>query len=135
MALPEFRAQPEEKGVAVDDSFSGLFNHAKNKLFEKHELPKIQGRRSDAIKVLTVISNEIPSAKDYCNDIIEIIKTLDDINDGTLKDVGQLDLRNIYEAYKELLRLVPSTYISNIQTRASKEDNAPELLLFAEQLN
>lgn len=135
MALPKFNAQPEEKGVPVDDSFSGLFNHAKNKLFEKHELPKIQGRRSDAIKVLTVISNEIPNAKDYCNDIIEIIKPLDDINDGTLKDIGQLDLRNIDEAYKELLRLVPSTYISNIQTRASKEDNAPELLLFAEQLN
>lgn len=133
-ALPYFQATEADKGVSVDDSFTQEFNLAKEKLFGKHELPKIQGRRSKAIHVLKVLSDELPNARDYCQDIITIIKTLDDISDGTLKDITQINIRNIEEAYKNLIEIVPATYIRNVLTRANRSENEEELLLFAEQL-
>src|SRR3989344_5996218 len=101
-ALPCFEAKPDEKAEVVDKEFTSVFKLAKEKLFAKHELPPIKGRRSTAINVLKVISDTLPVAKDYCEDVISIIKTLDDISDGSLKDISQLDVRNTEEAYKEL---------------------------------
>lgn len=132
-ALPYFQATEEDKSSAVDNSFKQMFGLAKEKLFAKHELPKIQGRRASAINVLKVVADELPNATDYCEDIITIIKTLDDISEGALKDIAQLDLRNIEEAHKRLLEVVPESYIRNVLTRANRTENEHELLLFAEQ--
>ena len=133
-ALPYFKAKENEEGRAVSDDFINAFNMAKEKLFGKHELPKIQGRRAKSIQVLKVISEELPGSRDYCEDIISIIKTLDDLSDGALKDISRLDLRNIQTAYKKLLEIVPETYIRNVLTRANRTESEQELLLFAEQL-
>ncbi len=133
-ALPYFQATETDSGTSVDDSFTQEFNLAKEKLFGKHELPKIQGRRAKAIHVLKVISDELPNARDYCQDIISIVKTLDDISDGALKDISQISTRNIEEAYKRLREIIPDTYIRNVLTRANRSENEEELLLFAEQL-
>ncbi|HMS23004.1 MAG TPA: helicase-related protein [Candidatus Levybacteria bacterium] len=133
-ALPYFQATEVDGGVSVDDSFTQEFNLAKEKLFGKHELPKIQGRRATAIHVLKVISDELPNSRDYCQDIISIVKTLDDISDGALKDISQINVRNIEEAYKRLQEIIPATYIRNVLTRANRSENEEELLLFAEQL-
>lgn len=134
-ALGYFKAKEDEQGVAVDDSFTQVFNVVKDKLFAKHELPKIQGRRSDAIQRLKVIGDSLPGARDYCEDIITIIRTLDDINEGALKDIAQLNLRNVEEAYHQLLAIIPPVYIRNIRARADKTENDHELLLFAEQFS
>ncbi len=133
-ALPHFQAKEDDKSVAVDETFTQVFNLAKEKLFAKHELPKIQGRRASAIHVLKVISDDLPNAKNYCEDIITIIKALDDLSDGALKDITQLDLRNVEIAHKRLLEIVPESYIRNVLTRAGRAENEHELLLFAEQL-
>lgn len=133
-ALSYFRAKKDDSGVAVDDDFTLAFNTAKEKLFGKHELPKIQGRRAKSIQVLKVISEELPTSRDYCEDIISIIKTLDDLSDGALKDISHLDLRNVEKAYEKLLEIVPETYIRNVLTRANRTEGEQELLLFAEQL-
>ncbi len=132
-ALPYFEAKDGDTCNAVNDEFTSVFNTAKDKLFAKHELPKIQGRRASAIQALKVISDELPSAKNYCEDIITIIKTLDDLSEGALKDIAQLDLRNIEAAYKQLLEAVPESYIRNVLTRADRTEHEHELLLFAEQ--
>lgn len=132
-ALPYFQAKVDDKCSAVDQEFTQVFNLAKEKLFAKHELPKIQGRRASAIHVLKVISDELPNAKNYCEDIITIIKTLDDLSDGALKDIAKLDLRKIEQVHKKLLEIVPESYIRNVLTRANRTENEHELLLFAEQ--
>lgn len=133
-ALPYFQAIQADTGESVDEAFTEEFKMAKEKLFGKHELPKIQGRRSGSINVLKIIGDTLPNAKDYCEDIISIIKTLDDISDGALKDIAKLDLRNVEEAYKELQKIIPEIYIRNVLTRANRTENEQELLLFAEQL-
>ena len=132
-ALDYFAAKPDEKGSPVDPDFTGAFNLAKDRLFAKHELPKIQGRRADAIKVLKALSESLPQAKDYCEDVVKVIRELDDISDGVLKDIAQLDLRNVEEAFSELLTTLPKRFIQNVQERATRNENEEELLLFAEQ--
>lgn len=133
-ALPCFEAKPDEKAEVVDKEFASVFKLAKEKLFAKHELPQIKGRRASAINVLKVIADTLPIAKDYCEDIISIIKTLDDVSDGSLKDIFQLDLRNIEDAYKELKQIIPDIFVRNILNRAKFTEDEQELLLFAEQL-
>ncbi|HYT43958.1 MAG TPA: helicase-related protein, partial [Methylomirabilota bacterium] len=113
-ALPCFEASQDEKGSVVDKDFTSVFNIAKEKLFAKHELPPIRGRRVSAINVLKVIAKDLPVARDYCEDIITIIRTLDDISDGSLKDISQLDLRNVEDAYKSLKQIVPDVFVRNI---------------------
>lgn len=132
-ALPYFQAKDDDKAVAVDDAFSQAFSLAKEKLFAKHELPKIQGRRASAIHVLKIIGDELPNVKNYCEDIITIIKSLDDLSDGELKDISKLDLRNVEAAHQKLLEIIPDSYIRNVLTRAGQTENEHELLLFAEQ--
>lgn len=133
-ALPRFEAKEDEKSQIVDKDFTSVFNLAKEKLFAKHELPQIKGRRSTAINTLKVIGDSLPIARDYCEDIISIIKTLDDISDGSLKDISQLDLRDIEEAYKKLKQIIPEIFVRNILNRAKYTEDEQELLLFAEQL-
>ncbi len=133
-ALPYFEAKPDEKGKGVDRDFTSVFNLAKEKLFAKHELPQIKGRRASAINVLKVIADTLPMARDYCGDIISIIRTLDDISDGSLKDISQLDLKNVEDAYKKLKQIIPDVFVRNILNRAKHTDEEEELLLFAEQL-
>lgn len=133
-ALRHFEANENEKAFEVDSNFSGVFNLAKEKLFAKSELPQIRGRRAEAIKILKVISDSLPNAQDYCEDIITIVKSLDDISEGTLKDITQLNLGNIEIAYEKLKELVPIHFIRNVLDRASHNQDEQELLLFAEQL-
>jgi len=133
ISLKMFQAKEEEKAEVVDDNFTEVFKTAKEKLFAKHELPQVKGRRMDAIKVLKVISGLSPQAKNYCEDIIFIVKTLDDISDGSLKDISQLNLKDINIAYQNLQEIVPETFISNVLNKAKKSENEQELLLFAEQ--
>lgn len=133
-ALRYFAARENEEAQEVDNNFTGVFNLAKEKLFAKHELPTIRGRRLDAIKVLEIISKSLPNAKDYCADIIIIVKSLDDISEGTLKDITQLNLGNVETAYEKLRELVPIHFIRNVLDRASHNQDEQELLLFAEQL-
>lgn len=133
-ALPRFSATVSDQAQPVDNGFTDVFNLAKEKLFAKHELPKILGRRSNAIHVLKIIADSLPNSKDYCEDIINIIKTLDDLSEGTLKDITQLDLRNVEVAYEKLLELVPIGFIRNVLDRAGRSQDEQELLLFAEQL-
>ncbi|MHB8362841.1 MAG: helicase-related protein, partial [Patescibacteria group bacterium] len=133
-ALPYFESNVEELSYPVDDNFIHSFDLAKRQLFAKHELPKIDGRRASAISVLKFISEQLPSSKDYCQEIISIIKDLDDISEGTLKDIAQIDTKNIENSYKILLSIIPEVYIINIRNRANKTNKEEELLLFAEEL-
>src|SRR3989338_7303610 len=123
----------EVRVVSSEEAVPFFEGKADEKLFAKHELPPIKGRRATAINVLKIIA-DLPIGKDYCEDIISIIRTLDDISDGSLKDISQLDLRNIEEAYKKLKLIIPDIFVRNILNRAKFTEDEQELLLFAEQL-
>jgi hypothetical protein len=58
-ALRYFQADSKENGFSVGDDFINVFNLAKERLFAKHELPKITGRRQE-IKVLRRLVRAFP---------------------------------------------------------------------------
>lgn len=132
-ALPLFAANPAEEGQPVGNDFLSAFRLAKEKLFAKHELPTVKGRRADAINVLKALSNALPESHDHCDDVIQIIKNLDDISDGTLRDIARINLNDTREAYSKLLQLVTTQFIRNVNERVRRDQSEQELLLFAEE--
>lgn len=133
-AIPLFAANEEEKGFEVHDKFAPIFSKAKEKLFAKHPLPAIKGRRQDAIKNLMAIKESYPAAESYCSDLIKVIKEYDDVSEGTLKDIAQMDLRNVGQAYTILQELLPVQFIRNVIDRVHRTEEGKELLLLAEEL-
>jgi superfamily II DNA or RNA helicase len=134
-ALPLFAAEPSEEGAEVNASFADVFRLAKDRLFARSELPSVKGRRARAIKALTALAATFPESQTYCKDLINIIKNLDDVSDGTLKDVAELDLRDCAGAYQELQSIVPAVFMRNVFDRADRERSERELLLFAEEFS
>lgn len=132
-ALPLFAAEPTETGRDVDASFADVFRVAKERLFAKHELPSLKGRRARAVKVLTALGTGLPESQSFCKDLVAIIKTLDDLSDGTLKDIADLDLSDRLAAFQQLQKIVPPPFVRNVFDRAERERSERELLLFAEE--
>ena len=132
-AIPLFAATVEEQSFEVQDKFAPIFNKAKEKLFAKHPLPAIKGRRQDAIKNLMVVKETIPESEGYCTDLIKVIKEYDDVSEGTLKDIVQIEMRNIEQTYEQLLELVPIQFIRNVIDRAHRAAEGRELLLLAQE--
>jgi len=133
-AIPYFAAKEDEESYEVKDKFAPIFVKAKEKLFAKHPVPVIRGRRADALKILQAIKASVPSAETYCTDLIKIIKEFDDVSEGTLKDIAQIDLRNLEDVYERLIEMVPIQFIRNVIDRAHRADDSKELLLLAEEL-
>jgi superfamily II DNA or RNA helicase len=134
LAIPLFAAQEGEEGFEVQDKFSPVFNKAKEKLFAKHPLPTIKGRRQESIKNLIALKDALPAAESYCSDLIKVIKEFDDVSEGTLKDIAQVDMRNVETTYSLLQELIPVRFIRNVIDRAHRADEGTELLLLAEEI-
>lgn len=132
-AIPLFSATKDEQSFEVQDKFAPVFNKAREKLFAKNPLPMIKGRRQDAIKNLMAIKEALPASESYCSDLIKVIKEFDDVSEGTLKDIAQIDMRNVEDTYKRLLDLIPVQFIRNVIDRAHRADEGRELLLLAEE--
>lgn len=134
-ALPLFVADPSERATEVDASFVDVFRLAKESLFANHELPPVKGRRARAVKVLTALGSALPESQTYCKDLVTVIKSLDDLSDGTLKDIADLELKDREGAFHELQRLVPAQFVKNVFDRADRERSERELILFAEDFS
>jgi len=133
-ALKHFKAKKEEQGKMADKQYDEVFKLVRDCLFEKHKLPPIAGRRADSIKVIKLIEKKIPEAKDYCQDLIQIIKKYDGINDGDLKSVAQLSLKNFKEAFEQLKGIVPMHQIGAINARAMQLEGECETIVLSEDI-
>jgi superfamily II DNA or RNA helicase/HKD family nuclease len=132
--LEYFYSDEDEKGFQIDNEFNKAFLLAKDKLFSKPKISNIKGRRANAIKTLKALINIYPNSTDHCQDTIDIIRELDDISDGSLKDISKLDLKNPQKSYDELLQIVSPNTIKNIREKVKRFEQYEELLLFVKQL-
>jgi superfamily II DNA or RNA helicase len=131
-ALPYFYANQVEIADHVDNYFHEILSKIKDKLFSKSPMPSIQGRRAEAIKTLQFIKNLNSNSETYCIDLIKIIREYDDISDGTLRDIAQIDLQKTEKLFENLINIVPIKIIENILERAEKTEVGHELILFVE---
>jgi hypothetical protein len=134
IALKYFEAEKEEKGREADRQYDEVFKLVRDHLFEKHPLPPIAGRRADSLKVIKVIEEKIPKAKDYCQDLAQVIKKYDGINEGDLKSISQLSLKDVNNAFAELMKIVPQHQIDSINERASQLEGEYETIVLSEDI-
>jgi ERCC4-related helicase/HKD family nuclease len=133
-ALPYFKAEKEEEGHQADSDYNKIFNFTRDKLFAKAPLPPVKGRRQDAIKVISAIEENLPSAKDYCHDLIKVIREYDDISEGHLKEIIKVKLTDIEVALRELKRIVPQEKIKIINERVNRLEGEYETIILSEEL-
>ena len=134
LALNYFKANRDEKGREADKQYDEVFKIVRDLLFEKHQLPAIRGRRADALKVLKVIEDGLPNAKDFCRDLADVIKKYDGINEGDLKLIAQLSVKNLEQAYKELKDYIPEHQITSIIDRAARLEGEHETIVLSEDI-
>jgi superfamily II DNA or RNA helicase/HKD family nuclease len=134
MALKYFKAEKEEKGKEADKQYDEVFKLVRDLLFEKHPLPSISGRRAESLKVIKVIEDNLSRARDYCQDLAQIIKKYDGINEGDLKSIAQLSVVNFEKAFDELREIVPQHQIDSINERASRLEGEYETIVLSEDI-
>ncbi len=134
VALNYFVAEKDERGAEADKQYDEVFKLVRNTLFEKHPLPPIKGRRADALKVVKVIEEGVPKAKDYCRDLALVIKKYDGINEGDLKGITQLSVRDLEAAYATLQEIVPRHHIAAISERVARLEGEYETIVLSEDI-
>ncbi len=132
-AIPYFMANEDDEAHEVSQNFSDLMNVVKNRLFAKNSVPQIKGRRQKAIEKLSAVKSLKPQFANYCSDLIKIIREFDDLSEGTLKDIMDIDLKQI-DIFKEKLEsIVSQKLVQNILERAERTEDSKELLLLLEE--
>lgn len=133
-ALNYFKANKDEKGKEADKQYDEVFKMVRDLLFEKHPLPPIRGRRLDALNVIRFIEQELPQAKDYCEDLTKIIKKYDAINEGDLKSIAQLSVKDCESAFRKLREFIPDHQIKAIIERVARLESEYETIVLSEDI-
>ncbi|MCF7886386.1 MAG: helicase [Candidatus Marinimicrobia bacterium] len=133
-ALKYFSAEKGEKGKDADKQYDEVFKLVRNHLFKKHPLPRISGRRADALRKIKVIGEKLSLAKDYCQDLDQVIRKYDGVNEGDLKLIAQLSLKNIDEAFNCLNEIIPQHQINSINKKASRLEGEYETIILSEDI-
>jgi superfamily II DNA/RNA helicase len=134
VAINYFEADNNEKGQPSDDKFDAVFELVRDQLFAKHALPSIKGRRADAFQSLKFLSDKLPKSRDYCRDVEDIIRKYDDINDGELKDIAKLKLKDLESDFAKLKEIVSTEKINSANARVKMLEEEPEAIVISEEL-
>lgn len=131
--LNYFKASKDSQSVETSPMFPELFAIAKAKLYEKHPMPEIRGRRKNALKIIEALRVAVPSGESYCTDLARIINKYDDVSEGTLKDIAQISAVSPEVALRKIQELLPDTFIRNILNRIQRMDEDQDIILLAEE--
>lgn len=134
--LDLFSADYEEKGYEYDDALDKKFQILRDEIRKPHLKIRLDKRKSEALENLQQLLAICPAEKDYITDLIEVIKTYDDLSDGELKYLASLVVRkaNVTELVAELKQKIPVHYIIQIKTRVEAIDSQSEIIMFTEDL-
>jgi superfamily II DNA or RNA helicase len=132
--LKFFKADPSEKSLPGDDKLDSKFEILRKKIMEPHKLPKIEGNRAKAQQIIQFLKDSYPPERDYLADLFEVINKYDDLSDGELKYIVQLDLDDTMTAVNELKQTITPHYIGVIKERAEAIDRVTEVIMFTEGL-
>lgn len=131
-----FAAEPEEKSYEYDEELDKKFAVLRDEI--KRPYPKItlDKRKGQAIENLEKLLVLWPAEKDYIKDLLEVIKTYDDLSDGELKYLANLVVKSngFAELVEEIKEKIPAHYIIQIKERAEAIDAQTEIIMFTEDL-
>lgn len=134
--LDLFSANYEEKGYEYDEELDKKFQILRDEIRKPHPKIRLDKRKSEALDNLQQLLAICPAEKDYITDLIDVIKTYDDLSDGELKYLAALVVRkaNAAELVVELKQKIPVHYIIQIKTRVEAIDSQAEIIMFTEDL-
>jgi superfamily II DNA or RNA helicase/HKD family nuclease len=134
VVLKYFKAEPDEESLPGDDKLDSKFEVLRKKIMEPHKLPKIEGNRAKAQKAIQYLKENYRPERDYLSDLFEVINKYDDLSDGELKFIAQLDLSDMKAVADELKKVLTPHYIGVIKERAEAIDRVTEIIMFTEDL-
>ncbi len=127
-----------EKSLETTVNFESIYQITKEHIFKNNTKQPVggRGRKSDALTKLRVFSGKYSPAKDICSDIIKIIKELDGLPEGALKQIVNLkiDNDNYSRTFEQLKEVVPQKYIDDIFETAERAGDTGELIVLSEEL-
>ena len=131
-----FSATYEEKGYEYDEELDKKFQILRDEIRKPHPKIRLDKRKSEALDNLQQLLAICPAEKDYITDLIDVIKTYDDLSDGELKYLAALVVRkaNAAEIVVDLKQKIPVHYIIQIKTRVEAIDSQAEIIMFTEDL-
>lgn len=134
--LPHFRASPNEKATSGDKGLENKFSALRQRITERHPLPKIEGRRRNALEIVKFLSENYSTERDYLHDLLDSIILYDDLSDGELKYIAQIELNgdDLQSAVESLMQKFPPHYLDVIRERANAVDQTTEIIMFTEDL-
>ena len=138
IALPLFNEiLDSEKSFATGINFEPIYKIAKEHIFKDNtKAPVDTGRRQDALAKIKILGDNYPQSKDFCIDLIKVIKDLDGLPNGVLKEITELklDKTDFNKVYQELKKLVPNKYLESIFATAERANDTGKLIVLSEEL-
>lgn len=133
--LPYFKASSDEQSQEGDAELDNKFEILRKRITAPHPLPKIQGRRADALKIIEVLKEVYTPERNYLADLYDAIREFDDLSNGELKYIAQIRLdRDLGEAVQELKQKFTPHYLGVIKEKAEAVDSVSEVIMFTEDL-
>jgi superfamily II DNA/RNA helicase len=134
--LDLFSADYEENGYEYDEELDKKFQILRDEIRKPYPKVRLDKRKGEALDKLQQLLAICPAEKDYITDLIDVIKTYDDLSDGELKYLAALVVRknNVDEIVVELKQKIPVHYIIQIKTRVEAIDSQAEIIMFTEDL-
>ena len=138
VALPLFNEiMDNEKSLETSLNFDPIYKIVKEHIFKDNtKAPVDTGRKQDAMGKVKILGDNYPQAKDLCIDLIKVIKDLDGLPTGVLKEIADLriDKTDFEKSYKQLKELVPNRYLENIFKTAERANDTGKLIVLSEEL-
>jgi hypothetical protein len=138
VALPLFNEIVDnEKSLETSLNFDPIYKIVKEHIFKDNtKAPVDTGRKQDAMGKVKILGDNYPQAKDLCIDLIKVIKDLDGLPTGVLKEIADLriDKNDFEKSYKNLKELIPNRYLENIFKTAERANDNGKLIVLSEEL-
>lgn len=136
LVLKYFAAEPIEKPYPCDSNLDLKFAVLRDEIKKPYPKIRLDKRRGQAIDVLEQLVILDPAEKDYLNDLIEIIRSYDDLSDGELKFLSMIKVNrtNAEDTVAEIRDKIPPHYIIQIKKKVENIDAQTETIMFTEDL-
>lgn len=134
IALPLFEAEAEEKSNEGDASLDKKFKLLRDQIMMLQPAPVVKGTRAEALNNIKYLRDNYVPEKDFLSDLHDVIKKYDDLSDGEMKFIRQLNLSNQAEAVAALKEKFSVHYLDTIKNRADGVDRSSEVIMFTEDL-
>ena len=127
---------PNEKSFEYDSELDKKFAILRDEIRKPYTKIRLDKRRGKAIDKLEELKSICPVEKDYLSDLLDVIKSYDDLSDGELKYLSKLTIKknNIDEIIEELKLKIPVHYIVQIKEKVESIDAQTEVIMFTEDL-